>query len=216
MTLPSWSKVCCLSLISSCRARTCFRSSSFVFSTSLPFFSFSRFLPSSWALSSLRASSSSSSCASSGIGRALDSAGAVFPAREELGSLARGRGSEVRDRIALPPRLVLLALLDKPVPGAAEFPSSRRMGKCMRAQLSICEGSGSSSKSHSSLNGGSPASWATKHIVKLDTTASVAASAAYPKALRSKYFCHSVKPPSVRIWSTATVTASSAAPRERQ
>mmetsp|Transcript_20130 Transcript_20130/g.63031 ORF Transcript_20130/g.63031 Transcript_20130/m.63031 type:complete len:354 (+) Transcript_20130:813-1874(+) len=206
MILPSVSKVCAFRAISSCNAMTVLRSSSFCFSASLAFRSLSLFLASSWNFWSRNLSSSSSSTVSSCMGAALGSDFSALVALADLflASVARFCSRCFSAR--------LLALLDEDEPDPESSPRTNlRTGRCMRAQLSTSPGSGSSSSSHSSSPAmSSPLSWATKHMVSCETTASVTAPAAKAKAFRSRYFCHRIVPPSMRTASMAAAAASSA------
>mmetsp|Transcript_32781 Transcript_32781/g.103957 ORF Transcript_32781/g.103957 Transcript_32781/m.103957 type:complete len:390 (+) Transcript_32781:892-2061(+) len=220
MTLPSESNLCSRRAISSCIACTFLRSSSWVLSASRAFRSFSRFLASSWLFWSRSLSSSSSTVVSSCQGAALGSTFSGFG-----GALADLlRVSEGRDRgfccccccCSLLTSAALLALLEVEEVATQSSPrASLRTGRCMRAQLSMSPGLGSSSSVQSSSGPSSPSSCATKAMAICDTTACVTASAAKWNAFLSRYFCHRSVPPSTRMASITVATASSAPPSVR-
>mmetsp|Transcript_29943 Transcript_29943/g.82529 ORF Transcript_29943/g.82529 Transcript_29943/m.82529 type:complete len:363 (+) Transcript_29943:341-1429(+) len=215
MIFPSVSNVCALRAISSWSAMTVFRSSSFCFSASLALRSFSLLRISSWNFWSRSLSSSSSTMGSCWIGVARGSTFSVLAAPfADLPPLSK---PPVR-LFAIRLLSAALACLVVEAEAAASSPRAcLRTGKCIRAQLSTSPGSGSASSVHSSMSPAmsSPLSWATKHIVSCETTASVAASAAKANAFLSKYFCQRIVPPSMRMFSITVPTASSAPPNCR-
>mmetsp|Transcript_20661 Transcript_20661/g.33344 ORF Transcript_20661/g.33344 Transcript_20661/m.33344 type:complete len:209 (-) Transcript_20661:178-804(-) len=202
MRPPSESKVCGFRDISSCNACTLCCSASLAFSFARTLFSRSRLLASSCCLASLNFSSSSSNCTSSLIPNVFSST--ILSRLSPL--FARLFASELRVRCVLNLRSGL-ETLDR-------FSSNSRFlltSRCILAQLSTTPGTGSSSSSQSSSGASSgPASCGTKHINTLDTSASVAVSAANGKAFRCRYACQSMCPPSVRISSIAAAAISSA------
>mmetsp|Transcript_12398 Transcript_12398/g.32753 ORF Transcript_12398/g.32753 Transcript_12398/m.32753 type:complete len:213 (-) Transcript_12398:70-708(-) len=211
MMLPSLSKVWGLLAISEWSAAIFCLSSWFPVSASLAFRSRSRFRPASWALASRSLSSSSSSLESSSSGTARGSSFlSVF-------SLFLDDFSDCRERRLEPMLLVppIFCLPDAAVPGTKSLCSTRLIGRYMRAQLSISPGAGSSSSSQSEPGSPSPGSCATKHMSISEAMAAETASAAKPKAFRSRYFCQRIMPPSVRIWSTMEAAFSSAQPWKR-